>query len=97
MKIAFLALLLLAASSLAKAEPRSATLHIEKISCPICAAQVKKALNGVAGVKAVAVDVERKQAVVRFDDAHAKAEDLAAATAKHGFPAAIRKVEPPAS
>jgi mercuric transport protein len=86
--------LLVSLSCAASAEPKSATLHVERIYCAACAAQVKKALNSVPGVSAVAVEVERKEVVVKFDSAKATPRDLMEATAKRGFPATIRKVEP---
>lgn len=91
----WLALPLLASlSCAANAEPKSATLHVERIYCSACAAQIKKALNSVAGVSAVAVEVERKEVVVKFDPAKATPRDLTEATAKRGFPATIRMAEP---
>lgn len=86
--------LLVSLTFVANAEPKSATLHVERIYCPACAAQIKKALNSVPGVSAVAVEVERREVVVKFDSDKATPRDLAEATAKRGFPATIRKVEP---
>lgn len=75
-------------------ESRTATLHAQKIFCEACAAVISKALRGVPGVSNVSVQVEKKEVLVRFDPAKATPEDLAAATAKRGFPSTIRKVEP---
>lgn len=95
MKAAALAALLLGLVQFAGAqELRSATLHVEKIFCPACAATVKQALRGVPGVANVSVDLDKKEVAVRFDPAKANAADLTAATAKRGFPSSIRKLDP---
>src|ERR1044071_9175911 len=39
-------------------------LHVQGMTCEKCAANVKQALSGVEGVKAVAVDLERGTAEV---------------------------------
>ena len=75
------------------AEPNAAaTLYIEKIECSACAATVRRALSDVDGVTKIDVDVDKKEVVVHFNPAKARAADLSAATAKHGFPATIRTV-----
>lgn len=72
-------------------ELKSTTLHIDRIQCVVCAATVKKALNAVPGVKAVDVDVEKKEVVVQYDPAKTQPSQLAEATKKRGFPARVRK------
>lgn len=95
MRLSLLVVLLLGYAPFAQAtEPKSATLYVENIQCVVCAATVKKALNGVPGVTKVVVDVDKKEVIVQFDSAKTNAADLAAATANRGFPATIRKVEP---
>lgn len=71
-------------------EMKSTTLHIDKIQCVVCAATVKKALNGVTGVKSVDVDVDKKEVVVQYDPAKTAPPELAEATRKRGFPAQVR-------
>lgn len=51
------------------------TVKIEGMACGHCVASVKKAVESLSGVKSVTVSLEKKQAVVEFDDA---ATDLAA-------------------
>lgn len=88
-------LMLLAAASLGVAqESKIATLYASKIYCDACAAVITKALRGVPGVGKVNVDVDKKEVSVQFDPAKASVDDLAAATAKKGFPSSVRKVEP---
>lgn len=86
-----LAVLLLLSQSATAQEIKSATLHIDRIQCVACAATVKKALNGVAGVKAVNVDVDKKEVIVQYDPAKTAPPELAEATKRRGFPAQIRK------
>ena len=75
-------------------ELKTATLYADKIYCEACAAVITKALRDVLGVGKVSVDVARKEVRVQFDPAKATLENLTAATAKRGFPATVRKVEP---
>ena len=72
-------------------ELKSATLVMEKMYCIACVQTVKKALNRVPGVAKVDVDLDKKTAVVRFDESKASIDDLTKATAKAGFPALVGK------
>jgi copper chaperone len=49
-------------------------IYIEGMSCMHCSARVKKALEGLAGVKDAAVDLEGKFAVIEADTFPADAE-----------------------
>jgi len=88
--IALVALTLLSQWVIAQ-EIKSTTLHIDRIQCAACAASVKKALNAVPGVKAVNVDVDKKEVVVQYDPAKTAPPELVEATKKRGFPAQVRK------
>ena len=94
MKHLWQVMLWLGAAQLAHgAEPNAAaTLYIERIECIACAAAVRRALSEVYGVAKIDVDVDKKEVVVEFNPAKARAADLAAATAKRGFPATVRAV-----
>lgn len=81
----FAAALLLA--SPAWAAERTATLHVENMSCAACPIAVRTAIQGVVGVRNVNVDFAKKTAVVIFDDAKATIELLAEASRRAGFPA----------
>ena len=72
-------------------EIKTTTLIVEKMYCIACVQTVKKALNRVPGVAKVDVDLDKKTAVVRFDESKASIDDLATATAKAGFPALVGK------
>ncbi|KKI00222.1 COP associated protein [Methanosarcina sp. 1.H.T.1A.1] len=44
------------------------TIKVEGMSCGHCVMRVKKAIEGLEGVKKVDVSLENKQAVVEFDE-----------------------------
>jgi periplasmic mercuric ion binding protein len=89
-----IALLMLAPFS-ARAADQTIVLRVHHASCVLCPPIVKKALEGVNGVKAVTVsqpdakaDVAAK---VTFDDSVASVPALIAATTNAGYPADLVK------
>jgi mercuric ion binding protein len=54
---------------------------------------VKSALTKVQGVSKVEVSLERKQAVVTFDDAKTSIAALTLATANAGYPSTVKHPE----
>ena len=66
---------------------RTVTFAIENMTCGLCPVTVKKAMEGVAGVKSVTVDFEAKTATVVFDPSAVAATDIAAASTNAGYPA----------
>lgn len=72
-------------------EPRTVTLDVARMVCPLCPASVKKALMKVPGVQSATVDFESKTAVVSFDPDKASIEALTKATASAGFPSSPRR------
>jgi mercuric ion binding protein len=70
----------------ASAAQRTVTLAVNNMYCEACPYMVKKTLERVSGVSKVSVSFKDKIAVVVFDDAKARIEDLTSATAKAGFP-----------
>lgn len=74
----------------ALASPRTLTLEVQNMSCPVCPLTVKKALEQVPGVQGVSVDYASKTATVRFDDATATAEKLTEATTAAGYPSTVK-------
>jgi mercuric ion binding protein len=65
----------------------TATLAIKNMVCATCPIAVREAIAKVPGVKTVAVDLDKKRAVVTFDDTRASVDTLAAASRDAGFPA----------
>lgn len=83
------ALLLLA--SPAWAASKTVTLSVPGMFCATCPITVKKALTTVAGVTQVTVDLEKKQAVVTFDDARTNTVALTTATTSAGYPSSVKE------
>jgi mercuric ion binding protein len=81
-----LALAGLAFSLAAAAAQRTVTLEVPGMYCETCPITVSKALRKVGGVKQVKTSLEKKQAVVTFDDAKTSVEALEQATANAGYP-----------
>lgn len=81
-------LLLLAAP--AWAAPRTVTLSVSNMTCSACPITVKRALMKVKGVTHAAVDFDKKQAVVTFDDAVTTVSALMKATTDAGYPSSVR-------
>lgn len=78
------ALLILATH--AWAAPRTVTLHVPDMTCSACPITIKKALTKVDGVSKVAVDFDKREAVVTFDDAKTTVAALTRATKDAGYP-----------
>lgn len=83
------ALLLLAGP--AWAATRTVTLDVPGMSCSACPITIKKALTKVDGVSKVAVDFDRREAVVTFDDAKTSVAALREATKDAGYPSTEKK------
>lgn len=87
-----IALLVLTAASetTAWAAARTVTLSVPGMSCGTCPITVKKALSKVQGVSKAEVSLEKKEAVVTFDDAKTKVEALLDATKNAGYPSTLK-------
>lgn len=85
-----LVLTLFTTSITAYAGERTISLAVDNMACVVCAFNVKKSLEGVAGVVKVHVSLKEKIAVVVYDDAKADLNSLIGATARVGFPSALR-------
>ena len=71
------------------AAERTVTLAVEDMDCAACPYIVREAMAAVPGVSRVAVSLEKKAAVVTFDDAATTVEAVAAASAHAGYPARL--------
>jgi mercuric ion binding protein len=85
----FVALALLLASTYAAAAEKTITLDVSDMTCAACPITVKKALNNVTGVSKVSVSLEKKQAVVTYDDSKAQLNGLLNATFEAGYPSTL--------
>jgi mercuric ion binding protein len=88
LSIALFAALPLAALA---ATPKTVTLDVPNMTCPVCPITVKKALEKVDGVAAVSVDFENKTAAVIYDADKTKTDDLTRATRNAGYPSVVHK------
>ncbi|MCC7240868.1 MAG: mercury resistance system periplasmic binding protein MerP [Acidobacteria bacterium] len=91
-------LLLVAIASLVWAIPawagsKTVTLTVSNMTCATCPLTVKMALTKVEGVSEAAVDFEKKEAVVTFDDAKTSAAALIKATTDAGYPSAVKPAQ----
>lgn len=68
------------------ATTKTVTLNVPGMTCPTCPITIKKALNKVQGVSKVDFNLEKKQAVVTFDDAKTDSKTLVKATTAAGYP-----------
>lgn len=76
------------------AAPRTVTLDVRNMTCPVCPITVKKALEHVSGVHKVTVDFDRKTAAVEFDDLMATTDKLTEATKAAGYPSSVLENRP---
>jgi mercuric ion binding protein len=86
--LTFLVAALLADASLAA--DRTVALDVPGMDCALCPITVKKALSRVSGVSRIEVSLEKKEALVTFDDARASVDALRRATADAGYPSSLK-------
>jgi len=89
MKKALTLVALCLAASTAWAAPKTVTLSVPSMYCPVCPITVRKALSQVPGVARATVDFDKRQATVTFDDARTDVAALTRATANAGFPSTL--------
>ena len=68
---------------------QTVTLSVAGMTCASCPITIKKALNKVEGVEKIEVSLEKKKAVVTFDDAKTTVEALLEATTNVGYPSTV--------
>lgn len=66
---------------------KTVTFAVENMTCALCPVTVKRAMEGVEGVRAVEVNLEAKTATVVFDTGMTDADVIAEASANAGYPA----------
>lgn len=74
----------------AVAANKTVTLQVSGMVCPVCPITVKKALQKVDGVQNADVSLEKKEALVTFDDTKTNEQELIKATGNAGFPSSIK-------
>ena len=78
-------LLSLGVATAAFAGEKTETIKVSGWNCGGCAARTESALKDVKGVQSVSSDKEKKEVVVKYDDAKVKHADLEKAIADSGF------------
>ncbi len=78
-------------ASPAWAATKTVTLAVSNMTCEACPITVKMALMKVTGVSKAAIDFDKKEAVVTFDDAKTNVAALTKATTDAGYPSTVRK------
>lgn len=78
-------------SSSALAAVRTVTLSVPGMYCAVCPITVKKALQKVPGVTGVDVSLEKKAAVVSYDDTRTSIAKMQDATFEAGYPSELQK------
>lgn len=73
------------------AATQTVTLSVPDMSCPACPITVKKALSKVEGVGKIQVSLEKREAVVAFDDSKTTIAKLTAATESAGYPSTLKQ------
>lgn len=71
------------------AASRTVTLSVPTMDCPVCPITVKNALAKVPGVAQAEVSLERREAIVTFDDAKTSVDALTRATKDAGYPSTL--------
>jgi mercuric ion binding protein len=72
---------------------KTVTLTVSKMTCVTCPLTVKMALTKVKGVSKAAIDFDKKEAGVTFDDAKTNAAALVKATTDAAYPSAVKQTE----
>ena len=80
-------------SAPAFAASKTVTLDVPGMTCSTCPITIKKALNKVPGVSKIDFNLEKKQAVVTFDDTKSDTKALVKATTDAGFPSQPEKAQ----
>ena len=73
------------------AATQTVTLCVQGMTCAACPITVKKALSKVDGVSKIEVSLEKREAVVTFDDTKTNVRKLTQATADAGYPSDLKR------
>lgn len=71
----------------------AATFAVDNMTCALCPITVKRAMQRVAGVQSVEIDLASQTAVVQFDPALTTAAAIAKASSDAGYPATPRSLK----
>lgn len=68
---------------------QTVTFAVDNMTCALCPVTVKRAMEGVEGVRNVEIDFEARTATVVFGTAATSADAIATASANAGYPAQV--------
>ncbi len=91
MKKLFSALVLAAVVVPVWAATQTITLAVPSMHCAMCPVTVKNALSKVDGVSKIDVSLDKREAVVTFDDAKTNTQKLTKATEDAGYPSSVKQ------
>lgn len=77
------------AAAQAVAVEETVTFTVDNMTCALCPVTVKRAMEGVEGVRSVDIDFEARTATVVFDTGVTSSEAIAAASTNAGYPATL--------
>jgi mercuric ion binding protein len=89
MKKPIASLALIALATPAWSAMKTVTLSVPGMNCATCPITVKKALGKVEGVTRTEVSLQKRAAVVTFDDTRTSLEALTRATGDAGYPSTL--------
>ena len=90
-KLILASILAFAFTDTAFAAVRTVTLSVPGMYCAVCPITMKKALEKVPGVTKVSASLEKKEAVVTFDDAKTSIRALENATFEAGYESKLKE------
>ena len=91
MKQLSIAIVLAVLAAPAWAAPKTVILSVPGMTCAACPLTVKGALSKVEGVIKIDVSLERREAVVDFDDAKTTVQKLTKATEDAGYKSSVKR------
>lgn len=72
------------------AATKTVTLSVPDMACSACPITVKKSLTKVDGVIKTDVSLEKRAAIVTFDDSRTNPQALTEATTDAGYPSSVK-------
>lgn len=71
------------------AAEQTVTFAVDNMTCALCPITVKRAMEGVEGVRTVEIDFEARTATVVLDPSVTNAAAISSASANAGYPARV--------
>lgn len=71
------------------APDQTVVFAVENMTCALCPVTVKRAMEGVAGVRSVQIDLQAHTATVQFDATSTTPDAIGFASTNAGYPAMV--------